>query len=105
MTLSNTSETLTTTTPSNTERLSPRPVPLDPDVPRAVFAYDLDDVTYEYDHPSITGTEVMVAGGIPISEGITRILPDGTRESVAPDTVIDLATGAQFRRRPRFKRG
>ena len=105
MTLSNTSQTPTTTTPASTERPAPRPAPSDPDVPHAVFAFDLDDVTYEYDHPTITGTEVMTAGGIPISEGIIQILSDGTRETVAPDAVIHLATGAQFRRRPRFKRG
>jgi len=70
-----------------------------------VFAYDLDDVTYEYDHPNITGAEVMAAGDIPLAEGIIQMLPDGTRETVAPDAVVHLGTGAQFKRRPRFKRG
>lgn len=81
------------------------PTPAARDVPHAVFAYDLDDVTYEYDHPTITGAEVMAAGGIPVAEGIIRILPDGTREAVAPDAAVHLGTGAQFKRRPRFKRG
>jgi Multiubiquitin len=75
------------------------------DAPHAVFAYDLDGTTYEYDQPTITGAEVMAAGGIPASEGIVQVLPDGTRETVAPDGVIHLVSGAQFKRRPRFKRG
>jgi hypothetical protein len=82
----------------------PAPPP-GPDVPHAVFTYDVDEVTYEYDHPTITGAEIMAAASIPVSEGIIQILPDGTRESVAPDAVIHLASGAQFKRRPRFKRG
>jgi len=79
--------------------------PTAPDVPRAVFAYDLDDTTYEYDHPTITGAEIMAAGGIPATEGIIQVMPDDTRETVAADATIHLATGAQFKRRPRFKRG
>ena len=81
------------------------PTPVRQDVPHAVFAFDLDEVTYEYNHPTVTGAEVMAAGGIPVTEGIIRILPDGTRETVAPDAVVHLGTGAQFKRRPRFKRG
>jgi hypothetical protein len=81
------------------------PTPARQDVPHAVFAFDLDEVTYEYDHSTVTGAEVMAAAGIPVTEGIIRILPDGTRETVAPDAVVHLGTGAQFKRRPRFKRG
>lgn len=79
--------------------------PAAPNVPHRVFVYDLDDTTYEYEHPTITGAQIMAAGGIPVTEGIIQILPDGTRETVAPDATIHLAAGAQFKRRPRFKRG
>lgn len=75
------------------------------DVPQPVYAFDLEEVTYEHRHATITGAEVMAAGNIPASEGIIRILPDGIRQAIGPGTVVELATGAQFRRRPRFKRG
>ncbi|KQH76288.1 hypothetical protein AO501_29125 [Mycobacterium gordonae] len=81
------------------------PAPHPQDVPHPVFAFDLDEITYECGHPTVTGAEVMAAGGIPLTEGIIRVLPDGSREAVAPDTVVPLGTGAQFKRRPRFKRG
>lgn len=75
------------------------------DVPQPVYAFDLEAVTYEHRLATITGAELMAAGDIPASEGIIRILPDGSREAIGPDAVVELATGAQFRRRPRFKRG
>jgi hypothetical protein len=96
--------TNTSTAPTESAEKHPAP-PLGPDVPRAVFTYDVDEVTYEYDHPTITGAEIMSAADIPVSEGLIQILPDGTRASVAPDAVIHLVSGAQFKRRPRFKRG
>ncbi|MDZ4236508.1 MAG: hypothetical protein U1C73_22755 [Dietzia sp.] len=102
--LSNTSHDTTTDHPQGRPP-DGSPTPARKDTPHAVFAYDLDEVTYEYDHPTVTGAEVMAAGGIPLTEGIIRVLPDGTRETVAPDTVVHLGTGAQFKRRPRFKRG
>jgi len=102
--LSTTSHDTTTPGPQGCPPDEP-PTPARQDIPHAVFAYDLDDVTYEYDHPTVTGAEVMAAGGIPSTEGIIRVLPDGTREAVAPDAVVHLGTGAQFKRRPRFKRG
>jgi hypothetical protein len=105
MTLSSTSQDPTPTADSQARRPACPPAPPGRDVPHPVFAYDLDDITYEYEHPTITGAQVMAAGGIPVSDGIIRVLPDGTRETVAPDAVMHLGTGAQFRRRPRFKRG
>ncbi len=103
MTVSNTPQTQATTL--TTDETSAAPPPHRPDAPRAVFVYDLDDITHEYDHPTITGAQVMASGGIPASEGIVQILPDGTRQAVAPDAVIHLVPGTQFKRRPRFKRG
>jgi len=79
--------------------------PADPDVTRPVYVYDVDDTTYEYDHPVITGAQIMQSAGIPTTEGMIRILPDGSRESVDADDEVHLVSGLQFKRRPRFKRG
>jgi hypothetical protein len=79
--------------------------PADPDVPRPVYVYDVDDTTYEYDHPTITGAQIMQSANIPTTEGLIRILPDGTRETVDAHDEIHLVSGIQFKRRPRFKRG
>jgi hypothetical protein len=79
--------------------------PDDPDVHRPVFVYDVDNTTYKYDHPTITGAQVMAAAGINPTEGLIQILPDGTRESVDADDTVHLVSGTQFKRRPRFKRG
>jgi hypothetical protein len=76
-----------------------------PDGRGAVFVFDVDDVTYEHDRPTITGAEIMVLAGITPSDGLIQILPDGTRKSVAPDETVRLVPGVQFKRRPRFKRG
>jgi hypothetical protein len=69
------------------------------------FVFDVDDVTYEHDRPKITGDEIMAMAGISPSDGLIQILPDGSRKTVAPDEVVRLVPGAQFKRRPRFKRG
>ncbi|MEV1066005.1 multiubiquitin domain-containing protein [Streptomyces sp. NPDC050263] len=76
-----------------------------PEGRRATFVFDVDDITYEYNRPTITGTEVMTLAGIAPSEGLIQILPDGTRKTVDPDDTIHLVPGVQFKRRPRFKRG
>jgi hypothetical protein len=72
---------------------------------KAVFVFDVDDVTYEYERPIITGAEIMTLAGISPSDGLIQILPDGTRKTVAPDEKVRLVPGIQFKRRPRFKRG
>jgi hypothetical protein len=69
------------------------------------FVFDVDDVTYEHDRPKITGGEIMAMAGISPSDGLIQVLPDGSRKTVAPDEVVRLVPGAQFKRRPRFKRG
>jgi hypothetical protein len=76
-----------------------------PDEHTAVFVFDVDDVTYEHDHPTITGGEIMSLAGISPNDGLIQILPDGTRKTVTPDETVHLVPGAQFKRRPRFKRG
>lgn len=76
-----------------------------PGEPRARFVFDVDGVTYEHDRPLITGAEIMAMAGINPGEGLIQLLPDGTRETVAPDDEVHLVPGAQFKRRPRFKRG
>jgi hypothetical protein len=102
MTLSNTPQVQDTSPTSDETRDAP---PHGTDAAHAVFVYDLDDITHEYNHPTITGAEVMAAGGIPASEGIVQIMADGTRQAVAADAVVHLVPGTQFKRRPRFKRG
>jgi hypothetical protein len=76
-----------------------------PDGRAAVFVFDVEDVTYEHDRPTITGAEIMTLAGISPSDGLIQILPDGTRNTVAPDEAVRLVPGVQFKRRPRFKRG
>jgi Multiubiquitin len=75
------------------------------DEPRAVFVFDVDDVTYEHDRPTITGAEIMALAGISPNDGLIQILPDGTRKTVATNETVHLVPGVQFKRRPRFKRG
>jgi hypothetical protein len=74
-------------------------------VSRPAYVYELDDTTYSYEHPTITGARVMRAAGITATEGLIRLLPDGTRETVDAHDEIHLADGINLKRRPRFKRG
>jgi hypothetical protein len=69
------------------------------------FIYEVDGVTYHHDRPKITGAEIMAAAGIPASDGLVQLLPDGTTATVNPNDEVRLVPGAQFKRRPRFKRG
>lgn len=69
------------------------------------FVYDVDGKTYEHDRPRILGSEIMAEAEISAAEGLVKLLPDGTAETVNPDDEVTLVPGAQFRRRPRFRRG
>lgn len=69
------------------------------------FVYDVDGVTYHHDRPKITGEEIMAAAAIPASDGLVQLLSDGTTVTVNFDDEVHLVPGAQFKRRPRFKRG
>lgn len=75
------------------------------DEDKAVFVFEVDDVEYTYDRPVITGAQIMATAGINPSDGLVQILPDGTRKTITPDETVHLVPGAQFKRRPRFKRG
>jgi hypothetical protein len=70
-----------------------------------VFAFDVDDRTYRYHQPRITGGEIMDLAGIPRAQGLVRLLDDGTTSAVPTEADVYLVRGLQFRRRPRFKRG
>ena len=72
---------------------------------RKAFVFEVDDVEYTYDKPTITGAQIMKIAGINPSDGLVQILPDGTRKTITPDETVHLVPGAQFKRRPRFKRG
>lgn len=71
----------------------------------ADFIYEVDGLEYHSPRPKLTGAEIMAAAGIPPSEGLVQLLPDGTTSSVAPSEEVHLVPDAQFKRRPRFKRG
>ena len=70
-----------------------------------IFVFEVADVEYTYDKPTITGAQIMEIAGISPSDGLVQILPDGTRKTIRPDEAVHLVPGAQFKRRPRFKRG
>jgi hypothetical protein len=70
-----------------------------------VFVFEVEGTTYEHDQPKITGGEIMDIAGIPRSQGLIQVNPDGTTTSIAADAEVHLVPGAQFKRRPRFKRG
>lgn len=76
-----------------------------PDDRGPVFVLDVDGTTFEHDRPKITGGEIMDIAGIPYTQGLVQILSDGTTNSVAVDAEVHLVPGAQFKRRPRFRRG
>jgi hypothetical protein len=72
---------------------------------RAPFFFEVDDVNYEYDHPLITGAEIMAIAGISPNDGLVQVLPDGSRKTVSPTEEVRLVPGIHFKRRPKFKRG
>jgi len=72
---------------------------------RQDFVYDVDGVTRHHDRPKITGAQIMIAAGIPSTDGLVQLLADGTTATVRPEDEVHLAPDAQFKRRPRFKRG
>lgn len=69
------------------------------------FVYDVDDATYQHTKPKITGSEIMTKAGIPLTDGLIQLFADGITVTVNPDDEVHLVPGAQFKRRPRFKRG
>jgi hypothetical protein len=71
----------------------------------AVFVYDVDGTSYEYDQPTITGAQIMFAAGLDPQQGLIQILSDGSRVTVNGGDTVNLSAGAHFKRRPRFKRG
>jgi hypothetical protein len=71
----------------------------------AVFGYDVDGTVYEYDQPTITGAQIMVAAGLDPQQGLIQLLNDGSRVTVSAADTVNLSAGAHFKRRPRFKRG
>jgi hypothetical protein len=75
------------------------------EVHSSIFVFDVDGITYEYSRPTIIGGEIMEIVGIPLSQGLIQVNDDGTTTSIGVDTEVHLVPGAQFKRRPRFKRG
>jgi len=73
--------------------------------PQAAFGFDVDGTSYEYDQPVISGGQIMFEAGIYPQQGLIQILNDGSRVTVSPADTVNLAFGARFKRRPRFKRG
>lgn len=75
------------------------------DQTRKLYVFEVDDVKHTHDRPAITGGQIMAIAGVSPSEGLVQILPDGTRRTITPGETVHLVPGAQFKRRPRFKRG
>jgi hypothetical protein len=73
--------------------------------PHAGYGYDVDGTSYTWGQPSITGAQLRFTVGIYPDQGLVRILDDGSRVSVTAAETVSLASGARFRRRPRFTRG
>ncbi len=73
--------------------------------PQAGFGFDVDGTSYEYDQPTISGGQIMFEAGLYPQQGLIQILNDGSRVTVTAADTVNLVTGAQFKRRPRFKRG
>jgi hypothetical protein len=73
--------------------------------PQAVFGFDVDGTSYEYDQPTISGSQIMFEAGLYPQQGVIQILNDGSRVTVTAADTVNLVSGAHFRRRPRFKRG
>jgi tryptophanyl-tRNA synthetase len=71
----------------------------------AVYVYDVDGTVYEYDQPTISGAQIMLAAGLDPQQGLIHILSDGYRVTVTASETVNLCEGAHFKRRPRFKRG
>jgi hypothetical protein len=69
------------------------------------YGYDVDGTGYRYDQPTITGAQLLFTVGVYPDQGLVRILDDGTRVTVTAAETVSLASGAHFRRRPRFARG
>ncbi|WP_406161732.1 multiubiquitin domain-containing protein [Streptomyces canus] len=69
------------------------------------FVFEVDGVEYTHDRPTITGAQIMEMAGINPADGLVQILPDGTRITITLEETVRLVPGAQFKRRPRFKRG
>lgn len=92
-------------TAANTETADMSPSGFDDHRGSAVFVFDVDGVTFEHNRPKITGGEIMDMAGIPYSQGLIQVHDDGTTTTIAPDDEVHLVPGAQFKRRPRFKRG
>jgi hypothetical protein len=76
-----------------------------PHRPQAAFGYDVDGTSYQYDQPTITGAQIRFAVGLYPQQGLLRVLEDGSRITVSAAESVSLTSGAQFKRRPRFKRG
>lgn len=75
------------------------------DRPRPDFVYEVDGTTHHHDRPKITGAEIMAAAGIPSTDGLVQVMDDGSTVTINPHDEVHLVPGAQFKRRPRFKRG
>ena len=76
-----------------------------PPAGKAEFVFDVDDTTFGYPRPRISGAEIMKLTGINPSDGLLQLNADGTRTTIQADDIVQLVPGAQFKRRPRFKRG
>ena len=73
---------------------------------RHTFCFEVDGKTFQWEHPRISGGEIMDAAGIPREVGLIHVFPDGAQEVVPEDALLNLAELAgKFKRCPVFIRG
>jgi len=69
------------------------------------YVFEVDGETHGWDRPTITGAQIMEIAGIDPADGLVQILPDGQSKTIRPDDDVHLVSRAEFKRRPKFKRG
>ncbi|MGC4073995.1 MAG: hypothetical protein QM760_16085 [Nibricoccus sp.] len=60
---------------------------------------------YDWDHDTITATDIARLGGWDLSQGVIEIDKDNNERAVAVDEVIEVKPGQGFGKKHRWKRG
>ncbi len=66
------------------------------------FVAYIDDAPIEFEHPHVTGQDLMTKAG---GQQLVEMLEDGSQRTVEPKEAFDLQQGRHFKRPPHFKRG
>jgi hypothetical protein len=68
------------------------------------YKVTVDDEQIEFDHPELTGGEIVDRVGAQ-SQGLVEIIDDGSQRQVKREDKFDLSEERRFRKPPKFKRG